>query len=65
MRFVAAASGWPERQTRKSGVRPAARRDWTECCVGFVFSSPTTPITGTSETWKKHLCTVRLWIVRL
>ena len=42
-----------ERQTRKSGVRPAAIRFWTLCCVGLVFSSPTTPITGTSETWKK------------
>ena len=51
--FVLAASGCVERQTRKSGVRPAAIRFCTECCVGLVFSSPTTPITGTSETWKK------------
>eukprot|EP00983_Pelagomonas_calceolata_P127034 1161361-Pelagomonas_calceolata.AAC.9 len=29
-------------------------RTWTLCCVGFVFCSPTTPMTGTSDTCTLH-----------
>ena len=34
-----------------SGWMPISRSSLTECCVGLVLSSPTTPIIGTSVTW--------------
>ena len=34
-----------------SGWMPISRSSATECCVGLVLSSPTTPIIGTSVTW--------------
>ena len=34
-----------------SGWMPISRSSATECCVGLVLGSPTTPITGTSVTW--------------
>ena len=44
-------SGCEERQTTTSGVIPMRRSSLTECCVGFVFSSPAASIMGTSVTW--------------
>ena len=38
--------GRSERQTMASGCRPSARSSLTECCVGFVFSSPDGPMKG-------------------
>ena len=43
--------GWSERQTMASGWMPMARSSLTECCVGFVFSSPVAPMYGSSVTW--------------
>ena len=47
---TAGSSGASERQARKLGAMPSERSTLTECCVGLVFCSPTTPRTGTSET---------------
>ena len=44
-------SGSSERATMMSGWMPISRSSATECCVGFVFGSPTTPMTGTRVTW--------------
>ena len=40
-----------ERQTMTSGWIPMRRSSFTECCVGFVFSSPAASMNGTSVTW--------------
>ena len=40
-----------ERQTTTSGWMPMRRSSFTECCVGFVFSSPAASMNGTSVTW--------------
>ena len=50
---VSSLSGFEERHTRMSGVMPRPRNSFTVCCVGFVFCSPTGPMTGTKETWTK------------
>ncbi len=34
-----------------SGCTPIRRNSLTECCVGFVFSSPAVSMNGTSVTW--------------
>ena len=34
-----------------SGAIPIRRSSLTECCVGFVFSSPAWPMYGTSVRW--------------
>lgn len=47
---TALSSGASERHARKLGAIPKERRTLTECCVGLVFCSPTTPRTGTRET---------------
>ncbi len=39
-----------ERQTTMSGWIPMRRSSFTECCVGFVFSSPAASMNGTSVT---------------
>ena len=39
-----------ERQTTASGWIPIRRSSFTECCVGFVFSSPAASMNGTSVT---------------
>ena len=39
-----------ERQTTMSGWIPMRRSSLTECCVGFVFSSPAASMNGTSVT---------------
>ena len=41
-----------ERQTTMSGWIPMRRSSLTECCVGFVFSSPAASMNGTSVTWR-------------
>ena len=38
------------RQSRMSGWMPISRISFTECCVGFVFSSPAVAMYGTSVT---------------
>ena len=43
--------GWSARAMRTSGWMPIARSSRTECCVGFVFSSPAASMKGTSVTW--------------
>ena len=43
MSFV---SGSVERQTSTSGAIPIRRSSFTECCVGFVFSSPALAMNG-------------------
>ena len=47
-----ACSGSVERQTSTSGWIPMRRSSLTECCVGFVFSSPAVSMNGTSVTWR-------------
>ena len=37
--------------TMMSGWMPISRSSSTECWVGLVFSSPATPMKGTSVTW--------------
>src|SRR3954465_10146547 len=44
------ASEPPERHSSTCGWMPIRRSSWTECCVGFVFSSPACPRYGTSVT---------------
>ena len=39
-----------ERATTMSGWIPMRRSSLTECCVGFVFSSPAASMNGTSVT---------------
>ncbi len=39
------------RQRSMSGAMPMRRSSLTECCVGFVFSSPAWPMYGTSVRW--------------
>mmetsp|Transcript_17645 Transcript_17645/g.30260 ORF Transcript_17645/g.30260 Transcript_17645/m.30260 type:complete len:261 (+) Transcript_17645:996-1778(+) len=39
-----------QRHANSVGLRPNERSTCTLCCVGLVFCSPTTPITGTNET---------------
>ena len=41
-----------ERQTTTSGWIPMRRSSLTECCVGFVFSSPAVSMNGTRVTWR-------------
>jgi hypothetical protein len=41
-----------ERATTMSGWIPMRRSSFTECCVGFVFSSPAASMNGTSVTWR-------------
>mmetsp|Transcript_11492 Transcript_11492/g.39964 ORF Transcript_11492/g.39964 Transcript_11492/m.39964 type:complete len:276 (+) Transcript_11492:1467-2294(+) len=48
--FTPSSSGSVERHASRSGARPRERSAWTECCVGLVFCSPTTPSTGTRLT---------------
>ena len=48
---MSAESGSRERQTMMSGWIPMRRSSLTECCVGFVFSSPAASMNGTSVTW--------------
>ena len=40
-----------ERASSMSGWMPMRRSSLTECCVGFVFSSPAWPMYGTSVRW--------------
>ena len=49
--FIARDSGICVRQRRMSGWMPISRISLTECCVGFVFSSPAVAMYGTSVTW--------------
>ena len=51
--FLRTSCGRPpsERQTTMSGWIPMRRSSLTECCVGFVFSSPAWPMYGTSVRW--------------
>jgi hypothetical protein len=41
------------RQIRKSGWIPISISSRTECCVGFVFTSPAAAMYGTSVRWMK------------
>ena len=47
---ISSDSGSRERQTIASGWIPMRRSSFTECCVGFVFSSPAASMNGTSVT---------------
>ncbi len=47
---ISRCSGSVERQTSTSGWIPMRRSSLTECCVGFVFSSPAVSMYGTSVT---------------
>ncbi len=47
---VASTAARCERQTTMSGWIPMRRSSFTECCVGFVFSSPAESMNGTSVT---------------
>ena len=44
------------RQSRMSGWIPIERSSLTECCVGFVLSSPEAPMKGTSVRWMNIDC---------
>ena len=52
--LTALSRGASDRHARKFGAMPRERSTLTECCVGFVFCSPTTPRTGTRETWTEQ-----------
>ena len=47
-------SGSLLRQASRSALRPSERSVATLCCVGLVFCSPTTPMTGTRLTCTTH-----------
>mmetsp|Transcript_29679 Transcript_29679/g.75615 ORF Transcript_29679/g.75615 Transcript_29679/m.75615 type:complete len:231 (-) Transcript_29679:605-1297(-) len=49
------SSGSWQRHASSVGLRPSERSTCTECCVGLVFCSPTTPMTGTSDTCTLHM----------
>ena len=49
---MSCVSGSVERQTSTSGWIPMRRSSFTECWVGFVFSSPAFGMKGTSVTWR-------------
>jgi hypothetical protein len=51
LRFTSSASGRSARQMRKSGWMPISISSRTECCVGFVFTSPAAVMYGTSVRW--------------
>ena len=53
-RQIDSGSGRSARRTSASGVMPIERSWATECCVGFVLSSPLGARYGTSETWMKR-----------
>ena len=62
LRFVASGTSRSARRTMASGWMPMLRRAATECCVGFVLSSPDGPMYGTSETCRKNtLSRPRSW----
>ena len=42
---------WSDRHTMKSGCTPKLRSSFTECWVGFVFTSWAAAMYGTSVTW--------------
>ena len=43
-RLMLVGTGRSARRTIASGWMPMFRKDATECCVGFVFSSPDGPM---------------------
>ena len=53
LRRSPSGSGRSERQSRTSGWIPIERSSFTECCVGFVFSSPAARMYGTRVRWMK------------
>ena len=46
--FSSFGNSLSERQIKTSGLMPSDLNSFTECCVGFVFSSPEAFIKGTS-----------------
>ena len=62
LRLIDSGTSRSARSTIASGWMPMLRSAATECCVGFVFSSPDGPMYGSSETWrKKTLSRPRSW----
>ncbi len=55
-RLMSSASGRSDRQIRTSGWIPISISSRTECCVGFVFSSPAAAMYGTSVRWMNSVC---------
>jgi hypothetical protein len=49
--FTARESAICVRQSSTSGWMPISRISLTECCVGFVLSSPAVGMNGTRVTW--------------
>ncbi len=54
--LISSDSGCSVRQTSTSGWMPISRSFWTECCVGFVFSSPLARRYGISVRWTNATC---------
>ena len=48
---ISSGTGWSDRRTITSGWMPMPRSSLTECCVGFVLSSPVAASSGSSVTW--------------
>ncbi len=48
---ISSGTGWSDRRTMTSGWMPIPRSSLTECCVGFVLSSPVAANAGSSVTW--------------
>ena len=48
---ILSSISWSERHTMMSGETPRLRSSFTECCVGFVFTSCEAEMYGTSDTW--------------
>src|SRR5660397_11918 len=54
LRFRLSGTSRSARHTIASGWIPMLRRAATECCVGFVLSSPLGPMYGSNETCRKN-----------
>ncbi|OPY27136.1 MAG: hypothetical protein A4E31_01274 [Methanomassiliicoccales archaeon PtaU1.Bin030] len=54
LRFMEYSRGSAALATITSGWIPMERSSLTECCVGFVFCSPTVPSMGTNVVWTKR-----------
>ena len=62
---MSAETGRSLRQMMTSGWMPIERSSRTECCVGFVFSSPVVEMWGRSVTWIVQRVVAALFVAHL